>query len=108
MQVTIDFAKITDWGSFHSAFQECMGFPAFYGMNMDAWIDCMSCIDNPDAEMTTLTVPPGDSLDIIALNTGKCMASCPEVFQGFLKSIAFVNRRFIDSNSRTRLKLIAT
>jgi RNAse (barnase) inhibitor barstar len=28
--------------SFHEAFASALGFPSWYGRNMDAWIDCMS------------------------------------------------------------------
>jgi len=33
---------ITDWASFHDVFMHTLGFPDFYGRNMDAWIDCMT------------------------------------------------------------------
>ena len=106
MQVTIDFTKVIDSSSFHSAFQESMGFPNFYGRNMDAWIDCMSSIDEPDDGMSTVTVNPGESLDIVVLGTEQGIASCPGVFQELLECTACVNQRFIDNNSRTRLRLI--
>jgi len=108
MQAIIDFTNITDWSSFHSAFQACMGFPAFYGRNMDAWIDCMYCIDKPETEMTRVTVNPGESLEIMIFGTEAAWKRCPEVLQKLLECTAFVNRRFIESNSGTRLKLIVT
>ncbi len=106
MQVTLDLAKITDWNSFHSAFHEIMGFPGFYGRNMDAWIDCMSYIDDPEAGMSTVTINRGESLDIILHGTEAGWKNCPEVLQGLLECTAFVNRRFIEANSGTRIKLI--
>ncbi|HET7831530.1 MAG TPA: barstar family protein [Gallionella sp.] len=108
MEITIDFSRIKDLSSFHSAFKETMGFPEFYGRNMDAWIDCMSCIDDPDAGMSAVTVKSDESLEIVLLSIETAIKSCPDVFQGFLKCVAFVNQRFIGSNSGTRLKLIAT
>ena len=42
--ITIPFDRITDWESFHHVFKQTLGFPGFYGRNMDAWIDCMTCI----------------------------------------------------------------
>lgn len=106
-QITLDFARITDWPSFHAAFQEAMGFPAFYGSNMDAWIDCMSCIDDPGAGMSAVTVKAGDSLELVVRGTDLAARNCPEVWLEFLECTAFVNRRFIESDSATRLKLIA-
>lgn len=83
-----------------------MGFPNFYGRNMNAWIDCMSSIDEPDDGMSTVTVNPGESLDIVVLGTEQGIASCPEIFQELLECTACVNQRFIDNNSNTRLRLI--
>jgi RNAse (barnase) inhibitor barstar len=50
--------KIIDWTSFHDVFQHTLGFPDFYGRNMDAWIDCMTCVDTVADGLTTVTVPP--------------------------------------------------
>jgi hypothetical protein len=52
MLVRIDATSIRDWNSFHAVFKQAMGFPDFYGANMDAWIDCMSYLDDPAAGMT--------------------------------------------------------
>lgn len=106
MQVTVDFAKIMDWNSFHSAFHDIMGFPGFYARNMDAWIDCMSCIDDPEAGMSTVIVNRGESLDVVLLNAETGWRNCPQVLEGLLKGVAFVNRRFIDTHSGTRIRLI--
>jgi len=40
--VRLPTEQITDWRSSHEVCREVFGFPDFYGMNMDAWIDCMS------------------------------------------------------------------
>ena len=59
-QVTLQSKNITDWESFHTVFAKEMGFPDFYGRNMDAWIDCMSYLDDAGAGMTRLSVARGD------------------------------------------------
>jgi RNAse (barnase) inhibitor barstar len=33
---------ISDWQSLHEESRQAFGFPDFYGMNMDAWIDCLT------------------------------------------------------------------
>lgn len=43
--------RIIDWPSFHAVFEEALGFPGYYGWNMDAWIDCMTYVDNADYGM---------------------------------------------------------
>ncbi len=108
MEITVDFSQIKDWDSFHSSFYNTMGFPEFYGRNMNAWIDCMSYIDDPDAGMSSVTVKPGESLEIVLVGTEAAIKSCPDVFHGFIECAAFVNQRFMESNTGTRLKIVAT
>ena len=50
--VRIDTTKIRDWASFHDVFTEIFGFPDFYCRNMDAWVDCMTSLDDPAAGMS--------------------------------------------------------
>ena len=35
--VKIPTEQITDWETFHTVFAEILGFPDFYGRNMNAW-----------------------------------------------------------------------
>ncbi len=51
--VKLDSRRITDWDTFHDVFAEVFGFPGFYGRNMNAWIDCLTCLDDPSAGMTS-------------------------------------------------------
>jgi RNAse (barnase) inhibitor barstar len=106
MEITVDFSKIKNKDTFHSLFSKIMGFPGFYRENWDAWIDCMSCIDAPEAGMSIMAVKSGESLEIIILGIEAAIKSCPEVFQEFVECIAFVNHRFAEWNKATRLKLI--
>ena len=46
--VRIDRDKITDVASFHLVFKEAFDFPAFYGKNMNVWIDWMSSLLDDD------------------------------------------------------------
>jgi len=55
--VTVPVEKITDWPSFHDVFQETLGFPKFYGRNMNAWIDCMTSIDTPEDGLSGAELP---------------------------------------------------
>ena len=61
--VRIDASRITSWDTFHDVFAKDFGFPDFYGRNMDAWIDCMTCLDDPESCMTTVH---GTSTDPVA------------------------------------------
>ncbi|KQR07962.1 barstar family protein [Xanthomonas arboricola] len=87
----IDANSIVDSESFHSVFASAFGFPAFYGNNMDAWIDCLSYLDDPSAEMTTIHVQSGQALSLVVDNSAGFKARCPELFTAFLECAAFVN-----------------
>ena len=96
MLVRIDTTRIRDWASFHDVFTEAFGFPGFYGRNMDAWIDCMTSLADPDDGMTTVHAPKGgvvvlqlDGVDDFALR-------CPEQYRAVVECSAFVNWRCLD------------
>ena len=93
----IDASSIVDSESFHALFASAFGFPAFYGRNMDAWIDCLSYLDDPAAGMTTLHVLPGQMLPLVVDNAAGFKARCPELFASFLECAAFVNWRRIEA-----------
>ena len=91
--VRIDGAAITDNESFHSQFAHALGFPDFYGRNMDAWIDCLSYLDDPTARMTSVHVAPGAVVTILIENAEAMKRQCPNEFQAMNDCAAFVNYR---------------
>ena len=97
MLVRIDTTRIRDWNSFHAVFQEAMGFPDFYGANMNAWIDCMSYLDDPAAGMTAQHVPPGGILTLQIDEVDDFASRCPEQYRAIVECSAFVNWRRVES-----------
>jgi len=98
--VRIDGAAITDIESFHSLFATTLGFPDFYGRNMDAWIDCLSYLDDPAAQMTSIHAPQGGVITILIENAEAMKGHCPDVFQAMNDCAAFVNyRRALKGNA---------
>ncbi|MEA5673967.1 barstar family protein [Pseudomonas sp. MH2] len=93
MIVHVDGNQITDWPTFHSVFAEKFGFPSFYGGNMDAWIDCLSSLDDPAAEMTSIHVQPGQTLSLVIDNAQAFKRRCPDQFEALVECAAFVNWR---------------
>ncbi len=91
--VKLDTSRITDWDSFHSVFAEVFGFPDFYGRNRDAWIDCMSSLDEPSAGMTRMHAPTGSVLVLQLDNVDDFAGRCPEQYQAIIEDAAFVNWR---------------
>ncbi|MBK7585531.1 MAG: barstar family protein [Myxococcales bacterium] len=97
MIVNIDGSRITDWASFHDVFAEALGFPGFYGRNMNAWIDCMTSLDDAGAGMTSIHVPPGQVLTLALDHVDDVVKRCPEIYEALVDCTAFVNWRRIDS-----------
>jgi RNAse (barnase) inhibitor barstar len=103
--IKIDCQKIVDWKTFHEVFNDEMGFPDFYGKNMDAWIDCMTSLDEPEDGMTKVHVEKGQVLTLQLDNVKEFMEKCPEQYAGIIECSAFVNRRRIEEGSDSVLTL---
>ena len=105
--VTLNAGAMTDESSFHTECQSVLGFPAFYGRNMSAWVDCMGCVDDPSSGMSTVTVTPGDVLVLSIENAGNFKRRCPDLRLLILECAAFVNRRRIDQGGVAVLSVSA-
>lgn len=103
--VRIDTGRIVDWDTFHAVFAETLGFPAFYGRNMNAWIDCMTYLDDRDAGMSTVTVEPGTILTLQLVDVDSFAARCPEQYTALVDAVAFVNSRRIEHGEDAVLAL---
>jgi hypothetical protein len=103
--VALDTRPITDWETFHDAFKEALGFPQFYGRNMDAWIDCMSYVDEPGAGMSSVHAPPGEVLVLQLEHVADFAARCPEQYAAVVECSAFVNWRRIEMGKGAVLAL---
>ena len=77
MLVRIDTARIRDWDSFHGVFAEAFGFPDFYGRNMDAWIDCLTYLDDPAAGMSAVHAPKGGVVTLQLDGVDDFAVRCP-------------------------------
>lgn len=102
--IELKFSIFKNWKIFDEEFAKIFGFPDFYGKNMDAWIDCMSYLDDPDSGMTTINLTPNDLLEFKIVeykNDTEFFKS--EIFQEFALCCFFINNRFKESDSETRL-----
>ena len=88
----LDGSVITGWDSFHDQSASVFGFPAFYGRNMNAWIDCLTYVREGDG-MSRFRLGPEAPLVIDVLNSKAFKRNAPEVFEAFLDCVAFVNGR---------------
>jgi RNAse (barnase) inhibitor barstar len=102
--VRLDTTKITDWASFHQVCKEAFGFPDFYGKNMNAWIDCMSSLD--EEGMTKFLLGADENLNIEIIETEIFNSRLPEIFKELIECTAFVNQRYIERNGKSKIALI--
>ena len=102
--IDVPFSVFESEDAFHKAFAEIMGFPEFYGRNWDAWIDCMSYLDDPAAGMTQVSLKKNEQLEfkIIGYEFTEDLDRS-DVFRDFCICAGFVNSRFGEWQSETRL-----
>jgi RNAse (barnase) inhibitor barstar len=94
--VRIDTRRIKDWDSFHAEFSQVFGFPPYYGRNMNAWIDCMTYLNDPDIADTQVKAAPGDVVTIQLDHVSDFRDRCPEIYDALVESSAFVNWRRLE------------
>ncbi len=104
-RITIDASLISDCNTFHEVFKKTFGFPEFYGRNMDAWIDCMSYIDDSEAGMSTVTCDKGDFVVLEILNAKEFKQRCPEQYDALVECSSFVNWRCLEADVQPLLML---
>ena len=103
--VRLDTKQIYDWESFHKLCKKQFGFPDFYGMNMNAWIDCLAYLDEGDG-MTYFHLAKGETLNIEVSDTEDFNSRLPEVFDALVECSAFVNRRYVEDAKSPVISLL--
>jgi hypothetical protein len=101
---TLNLEAVVDWESFHDVCSCTFGFPAFYGRNMDAWIDCLSYLVEGDG-ICKYKLGPGERLDILMPNFEKFSREFRDICIGLLECTAFVNQRYVASGDIPRIGL---
>jgi hypothetical protein len=105
--VRLDTAAITDWPSFHDEFRRALGFPDFYGANLDAWIDCMSYLrDDGAAGMASLTLGPEEVLLLELPGAEEWRQRVPEIAEALWDCAAVVNRRCAELGEPPSIALV--
>ncbi|WP_417762711.1 barstar family protein [Shewanella sp.] len=94
--VIVDGRKLKDWNSFHREFSRVFGFPEFYGKNMNAWIDCMSSLSDPEDGMSTVTCAKGQMVILQVEHAAELKANHRDLYEALVDCSAFVNWRLIE------------
>src|SRR5262245_31328461 len=103
--VRLNSETITDWESFHNTCKQVMGFPDFYGNNMNAWIDCLTYLDEDDG-MSRFQLTENEMLQIEITDTEGFKSRLPEIIDALIECSSFVNRRYSDSGKSPKLALV--
>lgn len=104
--IDIPSNRIVDWTTFHEVFAKVLGFPAFYGRNMEAWIDCMTDADDPDTGMVRAAVQSGQLMTLQIDDADDFAKRCPAQFNALIECTAFVNYRRIETGRKPFLSLL--
>jgi len=102
--VKINCSEITDWESFHKCFKRKFGFPDFYGANMNAWIDCLTYLDEDDG-MSEIKIEKDATIILQLENVDALRKKYNEIYNALIESAAFVNYRRIDVGNEPVLLL---
>ena len=92
-RIVLPTGEIRNEKTFHAVCQRVFGFPDLYDHTMDAWIDCLSCLDDPAADMSSFTLAAGELLVIVVPGSAELK---DEVFNALIDGTIAVNTRFVE------------
>jgi hypothetical protein len=104
---TLTGTEIRDWDSFHDLCASELGFPEFYGRNMNAFIDCLTYLDEADG-MSRFALAPGEFLELRVTDSAAFRRSAPEIAAALIESVIHVNRRYADRGKPEMVRLVLT
>jgi hypothetical protein len=103
--VELDGATIDSWDSFHAACKQAFGFPDYYANTIDAWVDSLSYLRDPDS-MTKFRLKPNEMLEIVIKDSTLMRAKVPDLLEEVTFCIAGINERYEDYGEKPALALL--
>lgn len=103
--VRLNGENIQDWASFHKECSHACGFPAFYGNNLDAWVDCLSYLRDEDS-MTKFRLKPNEILTIEITHSLKISEQVPGMLDELEMCVAFMNERYEEYGEPPALAMV--
>lgn len=100
-------SDISSWDDFHDASRFAFGFPDFYGRNNNAWIDCLSYLDEGDG-MSAFTLGRDETLEVLLVGYYEFSERHPDIALGITQLFAAVNSRYSERGDFLRLRLSLT
>ena len=106
-RVRLETSKIVDWPSFHAECRRAIGFPQFYGANMNAWIDCLSYLrEVPETNLSGVRLGSKEVLELELPDVKELRRRLPTVVEALLDCTAAVNRRYLERGELPALTLL--
>ena len=103
--IIVETSKIVDGPTFHATLASAMGFPSFYGCNMDAWIDCMSSLTD-EHPLAAVRISEDEQLLLVVPAFESLTKRAPDVARAFLECTAAVNSRYGERGEKARVALV--
>ena len=100
----LNTVRISDWQSFHDESRRAFGFPEWYGMNMNAWIDCLTYLDEGDG-LSCFHLGEKEILEIEVSYSASFQSRLPEIYDALVQCSSFVNERNVEVGKRPLLSL---
>lgn len=104
--VRIAGAEIVDADSFHDVMARALGFPAFYGRNLDALADCLFSVSEPDHGMVAPAIARSELVLLRLDGADLVRRHCPREYAALIEIVAFVNGERVKVGDRPALGLI--
>lgn len=92
-KIKLDFNKIVSIEDLHKELKEKMGFPDFYGGNVNALIDCLSSMRYPEDGMCKTTLR---NEEVLLIEAARLSQSNVVILNNLLIAIEHVNNRELD------------
>ena len=96
MLIRIDARRLTDAVGLHATLGEAFGFANWYGKNLDALVDCLTQLDDPQAAMSRVQVLPGELVLLVIEHTHGLTRQAAEQVKSLVDAAAFVNWRRLE------------
>jgi hypothetical protein len=96
MLIRIDARHLTDAAGLHAALDEAFGFAPGYGRNLDALIDCLTHLDDPQTGLSRVQVFPGQVALLVLEHTHGLGQQAAAQMKALTDAVAFVNWRRLE------------
>jgi hypothetical protein len=89
-KIKLDFNKIVSIEDLHRELKEKMGFPDFYGANVNALIDCLSAMRYPEEGMSKIVL---GNEEVLLIEAVRLSQSNVVILNNLIIAIENVNNR---------------